>query len=174
MTTNGDGIGSRVSNAQPSSLEAVLSTAEDSVRNPASHPPQERALTPADAAEWLHTHLGGRQRKPAAIRKLMRSGLGGVVLRSFHYGRELRTTEADLKRFIFEIRAATERSTPDRSQGGRRSTISRAVDPADEIAAARWTFGADRSSTPESPEGSAEQIQLFAPAPDTPTPISSH
>lgn len=174
MTTNGDGIGSPASNAQPLSLEAVRLKAEDSVWNPACQPPQERALTPADAAEWLHAHVGGHQRQPAAIRKLMRSGLGGVVLRSFHYGRELRTTEADLKRFILEIRAATQRSTPDRTQFGRGSPSSRPVDPANEIAAARWRLSAERSSTLESAEGSAEQIQLFAPAPETPTPNSSH
>src|SRR5690606_20257306 len=68
----------------------------------------ELALTPAEAADWLHQQLGGRKRKSAAIRKLMCTGLGGVVLGSFRYGRELRTTRADLKRFVQEIRTATE------------------------------------------------------------------
>lgn len=135
-----------------------------------------RALTPAEAAEWLHERLGGRKRKPAAIRKLMRSGLGGIVLRSFHYGRELRTTEADLKRFVREIRAATQRPTSRRSQVDQSDVTSgsRIVDPSDEIAEVKSRFITERGAPHGSHEDSAGQIPLFAPAPQPFTRDSSH
>lgn len=137
----------------------------------ADDPTADRALTPGDAAEWLHQHLGGRKRKPAAIRKLMRSGLGGVVLRSFHYGRELRTTEADLKRFVQEIRTQTERPAPDLAHAARVEPIAQSQmnDPADELVAARSGFSAGRRSTPQPPESSVEQIHLFPPASPSPS-----
>jgi hypothetical protein len=124
----------------------------------------ELALTPAEAADWLHQQLGGRKRKSAAIRKLMRTGLGGVVLGSFRYGRELRTTRAELKRFVQEIRTATEgrRSRVqhlDRTGGTRRPPV---ADPAAEIAAARSTFRLASGTRPEAPQDAAAQIHLFS------------
>src|SRR5687768_17150010 len=64
---------------------------------------QERRLSPAEAADWLHRHLGGRKRTAAAVRKVMRTGFRGVVLKSYPYGRERRTTEADLRQFVVQI-----------------------------------------------------------------------
>jgi len=81
------------------SLRALLSGDAD------TYVDAERGFTPAEAADWLHRHLGGRKRNAAAVRKVMRTGFRGVRLRSYAYGRERRTTEADLRRFVGEIGA---------------------------------------------------------------------
>ncbi len=103
-----------------------------------------RDLTAAEAADWLHRHLGGRKRTPAAVRKMMRTGLRGVVLQSFSFGRERRTTEQDLERFLGEVRgrcrSVTGSPLPPRETSGALPP-KRDVDPADEIAAAKASFG---------------------------------
>jgi hypothetical protein len=76
----------------------------------------ERGLSPAEAAEWLHQLLGGRKRSAAAIRKVMRTGFRGVVLKSYPYGRERRTTEADLRAYVAQIGAVPRPAAPDRQQ----------------------------------------------------------
>ncbi len=103
-----------------------------------------RGLTAAEAADWLHRHLGGSKRSPAAVRKMMRTGLRGVVLQSFSFGRERRTTEQDLQRFLGEVRSRCRSDTraalpPDETPGA--LPASRDVDPAGEIAAAKASFG---------------------------------
>jgi hypothetical protein len=103
-----------------------------------------RGLTAAEAADWLHRHLGGRRRSPAAVRKMMRTGLRGVVLQSFSFGRERRTTEPDLLRFLREVRDGCRPVPGSALPPGETSGAQpgpRNVDPADEIAAAKASFG---------------------------------
>ncbi|MQA92147.1 MAG: hypothetical protein GEU90_18295 [Gemmatimonas sp.] len=115
---------------------------------PEAAPEEERRLTPAEAAEWLHRHLGGRKRSAAAIRKVMRTGFRSVVLKSYKYGRERRTTESDLRRFVaqigavplpaapkhIELRAVT---LPSPTAG---LQVESQIDPADEITTAQERF----------------------------------
>lgn len=111
-------------------------------------PEEERRLTPAEAAEWLHRHLGGRKRSAAAVRKVMRTGFRGVVLKSYPYGRERRTTESDLRHFVAQIGAlpfpdgreqiALPVVRPSTATAGFPEQIR--GDPADEIAAAQERF----------------------------------
>jgi hypothetical protein len=72
---------------------------EGAVAPEPAEPP--RLLTPAEAADWLHAQLGGRKRTAAAIPKVMRTGFRGVVLKSYPYGRERGTTEADLRVYVW-------------------------------------------------------------------------
>ena len=107
-----------------------------------------RMLTPCEAAEWLHAQLGGRKRTPAAVRKIMRTGFRGVVLKSYAYGRERRTTEADLHAFVAQIGAVPRLAVPEKvaipallaSQTVSGFQVKSAADPADEIAAAQARF----------------------------------
>jgi len=115
----------------------------------------ERGFTPAEAADWLHRHLGGRKRSAAAVRKVMRTGFRGVQLRSYAYGRERRTTEAELRRFVAEIgavpRPVSETPGAKPSAGAAAAPpVAHPVNsqpetlllcPADEIAAAQERFG---------------------------------
>jgi hypothetical protein len=128
---------------------------------PAAEKEEERRLTPAEAADWLHRHLGGRKRSAAAVRKVMRTGFRGVVLNSYPYGRERRTTEADLRRFVVQIGAIPRPPAPEQAAapvavlasapaGGRFATKGH-VDPADEIAAAQERFGRRRTTAPARP-----------------------
>ena len=121
----------------------------------ATDPPAEAdmGLSPSEAADWLHRHLGGRKRTPAAVRKVMRTGFRGVVLDSYPYGRERRTTVNALRKFISEIGAeprspagASARSealleTTSSDAGSSRFDMESNPDPADEIAAAQARFG---------------------------------
>jgi hypothetical protein len=89
-----------VESAPPGTLvpvDALRKLLEEEKDNAATAP--DRGVTAEEAAEWLHQALGGRKRKPAAVRKLMRTGYRGIVLESFRVGREVRTTEASLERF---------------------------------------------------------------------------
>ncbi len=118
---------------------------------------EERRLTPAEAAEWLHRHLGGRKRSAAAIRKVMRTGFRGVVLKSYPYGRERRTTESDLRQFVAEIGAVPLPSPPEQidlpapafpaATAGLLPAETH-LDPADEIAAAQARFRRDSTAPP--------------------------
>jgi hypothetical protein len=110
----------------------------------------ERRLSPAEAAEWLHQLLGGRKRSAAAIRKVMRTGFRGVVLKSYPYGRERRTTETDLRAFVAKIGAVPR---PPASEGAPATTspafqMKSHVDPIDEIAAAQERFRARKNTPP--------------------------
>jgi hypothetical protein len=120
-----------------------------------SAPEEDRRLTPAEAAEWLHHRLGGRKRSAAAVRKVMRTGFRGVVLKSYPYGRERRTTEADLRAFVAEIGAVPRPLSPEtvvppilappcatELQAGAE------VDAEDEIAAAQERFRRGSAATP--------------------------
>lgn len=124
---------------------------------------QERRLSPAEAADWLHRHLGGRKRTAAAVRKAMRTGFRGVVLKSYPYGRERRTTEADLRQFVVQIGAVPRLPAPEHgdtpitvraptSAGGGLATNAH-TDPADEVAAAQERFGRRRMTAPARPPG---------------------
>ncbi|HEU4886120.1 MAG TPA: hypothetical protein VFT45_28030 [Longimicrobium sp.] len=128
---------------------------------PVADKKEERRLTPAEAADWLHRHLGGRKRSAAAVRKVMRTGFRGVVLKSYPYGRERRTTEADLRRFVVQIGAIPLPPTPAAAPvtvmasapaGGGFATKAHA-DPADEVAAAQERFGRRRTTAPARPPG---------------------
>ena len=117
---------------------------------------EERPLTPHEAAEWLHRHVGGRKRSAAAVRKAMRTGFRGVVLSSYPYGRERRTTEADLRRFVAQIGLAPRPPAPERLAPSPRTftpTMTEAVapsypDPAEEIAAAEARYGKPSTAPP--------------------------
>jgi hypothetical protein len=126
---------------------------------PEAAPEDERGLTPVEAAEWLHRHLGGRKRSAAAIRKVMRTGFRGVVLKSYAYGRERRTTESDLHHFLAQIGAIplpavqeqiTVRAPAVPSPTAGFQTESH-VDPADEIAAAQERFRRLGTASPGQP-----------------------
>lgn len=129
---------------------------------PAAEEEQERRFTPAEAAEWLHRHLGGRKRTAAAVRKVMRTGFRGVVLKSYAYGRERRTTEADLRQFVVQI-GGIPRRAPEKADAS--LTIAATApakggvatkthdDPGDEIAAAHERFGRSRTPAPARPPG---------------------
>jgi hypothetical protein len=105
-------------------------------------------LTTAEAAEWLHLHLGGRKRSAAAVRKVMRTGFRGVVLKSYSYGRERRTTEEDLWLFVAQIGVIPRPAAPEQIVPA--IAVPTAVtgfqvksgsgDPVDEIAAAQKRF----------------------------------
>lgn len=125
---------------------------------PESAPEEERRLTPVEAAEWLHRHLGGRKRSAAAIRKVMRTGFRGVVLKSYPYGRERRTTEADLRKFVAEIGAVPRPGAPEHTARPILAPPPAAgvpagsdEDPADEIAAAQARFRGGRTATSTRP-----------------------
>lgn len=110
----------------------------------------ERRLSPAEAAEWLHQLLGGRKRSAAAIRKVMRTGFRGVVLKSYPYGRERRTTETDLRAFVAKIGAVPR---PPASEDAPAATspafqVKSHMDPVDEIAAAQERFRARKNMPP--------------------------
>lgn len=107
-----------------------------------------RMLTPAEAADWLHAQLGGRKRSAAAIRKVMRSGFRGVVLKSYPFGRERRTTEADLQMFVAQI-GTVPRAKPPKQIAistiaapfeAKGFEVKSDADPADKIAAAQDRF----------------------------------
>jgi hypothetical protein len=109
----------------------------------------ERRLSPGEAAEWLHQLLGGRKRSPAAIRKVMRTGFRGVVLNSYQYGRERRTTETDLRHFVAQIGAVPrppQLASPSTQDGLTHARVAfqvkSTVDPVNEIAAAQERFRA--------------------------------
>jgi len=130
---------------------------------PAAEKDEERRLTTAEAADWLHRHLGGRKRSAAAVRKVMRTGFRGVVLKSYPYGRERRTTEADLRRFVVQIGAIPRPPAPEHAAapitvmaptpaGGGFATKAHG-DPADEIAAAQERFSRRRTTAPARPPG---------------------
>jgi hypothetical protein len=124
---------------------------------PEATPEEERRLTPAEAAEWLHRHLGGRKRSAAAIRKVMRTGFRGEVLKSYPYGRERRTTESDLRHFVAEIGAVPLPATPEQialpvlPQPATALAVETHLDPADEIAAAQERFRRRRTAPPSRP-----------------------
>lgn len=129
------------------SLRELLSDA------PAAEQEHERRFTPAEAAEWLHRHLGGRKRSAAAVRKVMRTGFRGVVLKSYPYGRERRTTEADLRRFVAQIGALPRPPAPEQAPGpvtvaAPAESATRHLDPADEVTAAQERFGRRRTPPP--------------------------
>jgi hypothetical protein len=115
-----------------------------------------RMLTPAEAADWLHDQLGGRKRTAAAVRKTMRTGFRGVVLKSYPYGRERRTTEADLRAFVARIGAIPRPAAPEQiavaglapTAVGGFQVESTGDDPADEIAAAQERFRRRRLTPP--------------------------
>ena len=113
---------------------------------PEAPPEEERRLTPAEAAEWLHRHLGGRKRSAAAIRKVMRTGFRSVVLKSYTYGRERRTTESDLRRFVAQIGAVPLPAVPEEialplaPPSATAAFQESHVDPADEVASAQKRF----------------------------------
>jgi hypothetical protein len=114
---------------------------------PEAAPEEERRLTPAEAAEWLYRHLGGRKRSAAAIRKVMRTGFRSVVLKSYAYGRERRTTESDLRRFVAQIGAVPLPGAPEEIALPALAPLSAStafqeshVDPADEIDSAQKRF----------------------------------
>src|ERR1700741_577236 len=135
------------------SLRALLADA------PVAEKEAERRLTPTEAANWLHRHLGGRKRSAAAVRKVMRTGFRGVVLKSYPYGRERRTTETDLRRFVVQIGAIPRPPASEQvaspvtapAEGGF-ATKAR-TDPADEIAAAQERFGRRQTTAPARPPG---------------------
>lgn len=149
------------------SLRALLAADAD------TYVDAERGFTPAEAADWLHRHLGGRKRSAAAVRKVMRTGFRGVRLRSYAYGRERRTTEADLRRFVAEIgavpRAVSDAPGAMRAAGTAASPDARPVKsqpetlllcPADEIAAAQERFGrACRSQSSGTPASSRRNVK---------------
>ncbi len=112
----------------------------------------ERRLSPVEAAEWLHQLLGGRKRSAAAIRKVMRTGFRGVVLKSYPYGRERRTTETDLRAFVAKIgavpRLPASEATPAATSPA--FQVKSTVDPVDEIAAAQERFRARKNTPPRS------------------------
>jgi hypothetical protein len=121
-------------------LRAILADAQVGAAGEANG---ARGLTAGEAADWLHRHLGGRKRTPAAVRKMMRTGLRGVVLQSFSFGRERRTTEQDLQRFLGEVRdmcRSVPRSVLPPGETSGALPPPRDVDPADEIAAAKASF----------------------------------
>ncbi|HEX2094864.1 MAG TPA: hypothetical protein VHG28_20865 [Longimicrobiaceae bacterium] len=124
---------------------------------PEATPGEERRLTPAEAAEWLHRHLGGRKRSAAAIRKVTRTGFRGVVLKSYPYGRERRTTESDLRHFVVEIGTVPLPATPEQiafpvlPQPATTLAVETHLDPADEIAAAQERFRRRRTAPPSRP-----------------------
>lgn len=113
-------------------VDALRKLLEEERGNAATAP--DRGITAEEAAEWLHRALGGRKRKPAAVRKLMRTGYRGIVLESFRVGREVRTTEAALERFAGALRARL---------GGRvaESVATVGTDPGDEVRAYRIAYG---------------------------------
>ena len=124
-----------VESAPPGTLvpvDGLRKLLEEERENAATAP--DRGMTAEEAAEWLHRALGGRKRKPAAVRKLMRTGYRGVVLESFRVGREVRTTEAALERFAGALRARS---------GGRvaESVATVGTDPGDEVKAYRIAYG---------------------------------
>ena len=135
-----------VSDAPAGTMVLVESLRELLTDNaPEAAPEEERKLTPAEAAEWLHRHLGGRKRSAAAIRKVMRTGFRGVVLKSNTYGRERRTTESDLRRFVAQIGAVPLPAAPEQialpppsATAGLQGESH--VDPADEISSAQERF----------------------------------
>lgn len=116
---------------------------------------EERGLTTAEAAEWLQLHLGGRKRSAAAVRKVMRTGFRGVVLKSYPYGRERRTTESDLRQFLARIGAvplpaASEQIALPALVSPHKTAESQMefrADPADEIAAAQERFRRSRTAS---------------------------
>ena len=126
------------------SLRDMLAAAADAP----SKPDEPRLLSPAEAADWLHAQLGGRKRTAAAVRKVMRTGFRGVVLKSYPYGRERRTTEADLRVYVAAIGAHPRGATPPQLAVPVLSAPSADVgfqvksdaDPADEIATAQERF----------------------------------
>jgi len=113
-------------------VDALRKLLEEERENAATAP--NRGVTAEEAAEWLHQTLGGRKRKPAAVRKLMRTGYRGIVLESFRVGREVRTTEASLERFAGALRGRS---------GGRvaESVATVGTDPGDEVRAYRIAYG---------------------------------
>lgn len=109
---------------------------------------------PSEAADWPHQQLGGRKRSAAAIRKVIRTGIRGVVLKSFPYGHERRTTEADLRQFVAQIGAVPHLSALEhavRITPAAPSTlqVKSSMDPADEIAAAQERFRSVEGATPK-------------------------
>jgi hypothetical protein len=142
------------------SLRDILRT-EEGRDDANSHAEQvERRLSPAQAAEWLHERLGGRKRSAAAIRKVMRTGFRGVVLKSYPYGRERRTTEADLRAFVARIGAVPRPATALEQQPVTRITpatpdgfqVKSITDPVDEIAAAQERFRERKKARPRTPQ----------------------
>lgn len=133
-------------------VDALRELLVDSPDAPPRRKP-ERELSAAEAAEWLHNRLGGRKRTAAAVRKVMRTGFRGVILNSYLYGRERRTTEADLQRFVEEIGAVPQVPQPQRTAVPARTPTASAfqvesqTSPADEIAAAQQRFGRDHAVT---------------------------
>jgi hypothetical protein len=117
---------------------------------PEATPKEERRLTPAEAAEWLHRQLGGRKRSAAAIRKVMRTGFRGVVLKSYPYGRERRTTEADLRAFMADIGAVPRPAAREPVAPPYAAEVPAGpdMDAEDEIAAAQERFRRGRAATP--------------------------
>jgi hypothetical protein len=130
---------------------------------PAAEEDQERRFTPAEAAEWLHRYLGGRKRTAAAVRKVMRTGFRGVVLKSYAYGRERRTTEADLRQFVVQIGGIPRPPAPEKADApltivatapAKGGVVTKTHDdPGDEIAAAHERFGRPRTPAPARPPG---------------------
>jgi hypothetical protein len=130
---------------------------------PAAEDGQERQFTPAEAAEWLHRNLGGRKRTPAAVRKVMRTGFRGVVLKSYFYGRERRTTEADLRQFVVRTGAILRPPAPETAETPltlvaaaptkREVATKTNDDPGDEIAAAHERFELRRTPASARPPG---------------------
>lgn len=152
-----------VRDAPAGTMIPVESLRELLANAPVAHNEEERRLTPAEAADWLHRHLGGRKRSAAAVRKVMRTGFRGVVLKSYPYGRERRTTEADLRQFVAQIGAVPRPPAPEQvatpvavlapaSAGGGSATKAH-TDPADEIAAAQERFGRRGTTAPARPPG---------------------
>jgi hypothetical protein len=137
------------------SLRELLGDGEGEPEGAADPP---RLLTPAEAADWLHAQLGGRKRTAAAVRKVMRTGFRGVVLQSYLYGRERRTTEAALQAFVAQIGVRPRPPAPEQvsivelaapsSEGG--FQVKSNADPADEIAAAQARFRRRREPPPRS------------------------
>lgn len=140
----------RFVNAAPDGTMLPVESLRELLANdaPQAAPEEERRLTPAEAAEWLHRHVGGRKRSAAAVRKVMRTGFRGVVLKSYLYGRERRTTESDLRHFIAQIGAVPLPAAPEKialpalalpaATAG--FEVESYLDPADEIAAAHDRF----------------------------------
>lgn len=124
------------------SLREMLLEGTDEATEAAGDPP--RLLTPAEAADWLHAQLGGRKRTAAAVRKVMRTGFRGVVLKSYPYGRERRTTEADLRVYVAAIGAVWRPPAPQQlavqAPPDTGFQVKSDADPADEIAAAQERF----------------------------------
>lgn len=130
-------------------VESLRELLAEDVGSPSDATDGARMLTPAEAADWLHARLGGRRRTPAAVRKVMRTGFRGVVLKSYPYGRERRTTEADLRAYVAMIGAVPRPAVPEPTRApdlappgaGRGFQVkSGADDPSDEIAAAQERF----------------------------------